>query len=346
MTSVPEPPEEAHGRGAVEFPPGGAEEPAESALRRRLESEPNDVEAFDALADLIRRGSPRTGQGAPHARGDNAVRALAEQLAHSPRAWYPLLELARVVVHDEPEVAVRQLSTAVTRETSGRALAQAVRILREAGHEGDALGLGVGHWHPHEHDLDVARELVRTALQSGRRADAERWLDAISGHPDQARGAALRRELTPLVAGRRPFDSFRTRGVGVVIATGELDVGSVEGLRAAAVGVRDPDSPLVLDLEEVSFLDSVALGQMIALHKDVSAHGHGPLHVVATTPAVRQVLELSGGTRLFDVRDDLASAVAAAVVTGGGGGREQQTGSGRSGSGQSGPAGPGTQGRG
>lgn len=312
----PEPPRQAAAFPPSAHPTADGEPPSpQDVLRHRLEADPNDVEAFDALADLVRRGTPTSPDAGPgHSRGDNAVRALAEQLAHSPRAWYPLLELARVVAVEEPEVAVRQLSTAVEREHTGRALAAAVRILREAGHPSDALGVGVGHWHPHEHDLDVARELVETALSAGRRADAERWLDAISGHPDQVRGAALRRELTPRVAGRRPFDSFRTRGVAVVIATGELDVGSVEGLKSAAVGVREPAAPLVLDLAEVTFLDSVALGQMISLHKDVSAAGHGPLHVVATSPAVRQVLNVTGGSRLFDVRDDLPSAVAAAVA--------------------------------
>jgi len=77
--------------------------------------------------------------------------------------------------------------------------------------------------------------------------------------------------------------------------------------------VNEPPAPLVLDLGEVTFLDSVALGQMIALHKDVSASGHGPLHVVASTSAVQQVLDLTGGPRIFDIRPDLASAVSAAV---------------------------------
>jgi len=148
-------------------------------LRQRLAVDPNDTVAFDALADLIRRTSPHSPAGTgPHARDDNAVRALAEELAHSSLAWYPLLELGRVLAPTEPEAAVRHLATAVEREPSGRALARAVAILREAGHPADALGLGLGHWRPHDQNLDAARELVEPAMACGRRADAVRWLDS------------------------------------------------------------------------------------------------------------------------------------------------------------------------
>jgi len=172
----------------------------EAKLWETLTEDPNDVEAFPLLAEIVRR---RAGEG--HVGGDqqraadDAVWALAEELAHNPRAWYPLIELARLSVHEDRDAALRRLATASERDPSGRGLATGLAMLREAHLPSDALGLGVGHWRPREHDLEAGRHLVLAAIEAGRIGDARRHLDALSLHPDEGRVAALRAELESLI---------------------------------------------------------------------------------------------------------------------------------------------------
>jgi hypothetical protein len=137
-----------------------------------------------------------------HRAADDAVWALAEELAHSGRAWYPLIEMARLSVHDDREAALRRLGTAAERDPGGMALATGVHMLREADMPGEALNLGVGHWRPREHVLDAGREVVQAAVEAGRPQDARRHLEAIGQRPDADADAAraLQVELEPLVA--------------------------------------------------------------------------------------------------------------------------------------------------
>jgi len=173
----------------------------ESRLWRRLHEDPNDVEAFPQLAEIVRRRAGEGHQGGDRQRAaDDAVWALAEELAHNGRAWYPLIELARLSVHDDRDAALRRLATASDRDPSGRALATGLAMLRETQLPSDALGLGMAHWRPREHDLEAGRHLVLAAIEAGRIPDARRHLAALSLHPDEGRVAVLRAELEGLIA--------------------------------------------------------------------------------------------------------------------------------------------------
>lgn len=181
---------------------------AETRLRTRLHDDPNDEPAFSDLADIVRRRAAEGhADGDPRRAADDAVWALAEELAGNHRAWYPLIELARLSVHEDRDGALRRLGTAAERDHSGRALAEGVAMLRDAGMPGDALGLGVGHWRPAEHDVEAGRHLVKAAVEAGRMGEARRHLEALSLHPDQGRVAPLRAELEREIAAasrRRP----------------------------------------------------------------------------------------------------------------------------------------------
>ncbi|NLE71130.1 MAG: hypothetical protein GX609_03405 [Actinomycetales bacterium] len=128
----------------------------EDAVRVKLSEDPNDAKAFGALAEMVRRraaeGPPDDPLAAPHDEhekqraADLAVWALAEELAGHPRAWYPLVELARLSIRDDHEGALRRLATAAERDPSGHALIEGLAMLREAGLPVEALNLGVGHW--------------------------------------------------------------------------------------------------------------------------------------------------------------------------------------------------------
>ncbi len=191
------------------------DEPREDRLRSRLASDPNDVGAFRELAELVRRRADgphpaedplvpaedvETAEQERARRGDLAVWALAEELAGHPRAWYPLVELARLSVAEDHEQAVRRLVTAHERDTTGTALAHGLGVLREADRPHEALALGTGHWRAREHDLEVGRHLVLAALEAGRPEEAERYLAAIDQHPDRQRAAQMHTELRAALA--------------------------------------------------------------------------------------------------------------------------------------------------
>lgn len=183
----------------------------EDSVRALLHEDPNDVRAFQALAEIVRRRAAEMGpDGDPltapqdevekQRAADLAVWALAEELAGHPRAWYPLVELARLSVHDDHEGMLRRLQTAAERDPSGHALAEGLAVLREAGMPVEALGLGVGHWRAKEHTPEVGRHLVLAALEADRPLEAKHHLAALDLHPDTRAVAAVKPELERRVA--------------------------------------------------------------------------------------------------------------------------------------------------
>jgi len=168
----------------------------EEALRSRLGEDPNDSAAFDRLAEIVGAMAAQSHQGGdPQRAAEDSVWALAEEVAQNNRAWYPLIQLARLSIDDDRDVAMRRLSTAADRDSEGAALAQGLQMLREAGHPTDALNLGVGHWRPKEHVTTAGRELILAAIEVERLSEARHHLAALAGHPDQNAVQALRREL-------------------------------------------------------------------------------------------------------------------------------------------------------
>ncbi|MDD9208137.1 hypothetical protein PU560_16935 [Georgenia sp. 10Sc9-8] len=167
-----------------------ADAPREDALRAVLVEDPNNREAFAALAEVVRRhasgvspADPLTAeQLPPDARraSDVAVWALAEELAGNPRAWYPLVELARLSLSDDHEGAMRRLHGACEREHTGLALAEGVRVLREADLPGEGAGLGVSHWAPRDHVPEAGRQVVLAALEGDRPLEARRHLNELA----------------------------------------------------------------------------------------------------------------------------------------------------------------------
>jgi hypothetical protein len=211
------------GRAAEDrLPP--AELVAEDELRHQLQKDPNDQQAFDKLVALIRRRAAEDQNRTEAAQysedepglvaaveldqrqiGRDAVWAVAEELAGNQKAWYPLIELARLSVHEDREAAMRRLGTAADRDESGRALAEGMTMLRQEGMSAEALSLGTGHWRPREHDLRVGREMVESALEAGRFSEAKRHLEALQAHPHEEGRTRLTDEMGKRIARtRRP----------------------------------------------------------------------------------------------------------------------------------------------
>ncbi len=193
-----------------------ADEAQERALWAHLREDPNDAEQFHALAERVRRGAGvahrlGAGEGAPDRVGgdlpvadpqqgeDDAVWSLAEELAHSPKAWYPLIELARLSLASDREAAIRRLGTAADREPTGAALTAALIMLREERLPAEAVNLATSRWRPREHSLDAARAVIESAIEAGRVGDARRSLAALDSHEDAEGVAAIVTDLRPLI---------------------------------------------------------------------------------------------------------------------------------------------------
>jgi anti-sigma B factor antagonist len=102
----------------------------------------------------------------------------------------------------------------------------------------------------------------------------------------------------------------RRDGAVVLSLTGELDLYNAEEVRSALLDAcaGEPDV-LVVDLEEVRFIDSTALGVLIEARSQMP---DGSFRLAAPGLETRRALEVSGLDRHFLVHDTVAEALEAA----------------------------------
>lgn len=99
-------------------------------------------------------------------------------------------------------------------------------------------------------------------------------------------------------------------GTPVVRASGEVDVSSAPELRAVLMTLPESSVKVVVDLSDVTFLDSTGLGVLVAAMKRFREGGAtGSMHLVVTRPQILKVLEVTGLTSLFVVHDSLDGAL-------------------------------------
>lgn len=100
----------------------------------------------------------------------------------------------------------------------------------------------------------------------------------------------------------------RQDGTAVVSVAGEIDVYTSPLLQEHLVEVlRDGSSSIVLDLSEVTFLDSTGLGVLITGLKRCRS-ADGDLVLVTAQPNVLKVLEITGLNDVFKVHDSVDDA--------------------------------------
>ena len=102
-------------------------------------------------------------------------------------------------------------------------------------------------------------------------------------------------------------------GVAVLALYGELDLNGAPALRSALAEAIDesPGRRVVVDLEGIDFIDSAGLG-VLAGGLDRARAEDGDLVLVATGRNVLKVLELTGLTRVFEIRGSLAEVLGSA----------------------------------
>src|SRR5256885_697747 len=107
----------------------------------------------------------------------------------------------------------------------------------------------------------------------------------------------------------------RRDGAVVVSLAGELDLYNAEEVRSALLDAcAGEPQVLVVDLEEVRFIDSTALGVLIEARSKVVAPDGSTQRFRLAAPGLetRRALEVSGLDRHFFVHDTVAEALEAA----------------------------------
>ena len=98
-------------------------------------------------------------------------------------------------------------------------------------------------------------------------------------------------------------------GFAVIRAGGELDLYAAPELRAAVEQALEEDcSQLVIDLAEVTFIDSTSIGVLMIGHRALSRSG-GALQIVALNRNVVTTLHIVGLDRELHIRPSLDEAL-------------------------------------
>ena len=103
----------------------------------------------------------------------------------------------------------------------------------------------------------------------------------------------------------------RRDGTSVVSVSGEVDVATAPALRDCFDQVIERDTgPIVVDLADVSFIDSTGLGVLIGARKRCD-EDERTLRVVVAEPRILKVFEITGLTELFSIHPSLELALGA-----------------------------------
>jgi anti-sigma B factor antagonist len=107
---------------------------------------------------------------------------------------------------------------------------------------------------------------------------------------------------------RLRIDVATEPGVDAAVVTphGEIDLTTSEALRVAmARAVDDGATAVVLDLSDVTFVDSTVLGVLVSFHRRLGER----LVLAAAQPAVLRLLEITKFTSVLRLTDSVASAL-------------------------------------
>jgi anti-sigma B factor antagonist len=100
-------------------------------------------------------------------------------------------------------------------------------------------------------------------------------------------------------------------GHHVIAARGEIDLFTAPDLKQVLTdAIEGGQHRLVIDLSEVSFLDSTALGVLIGAVKRLRSRG-GALAIVNTDTSIAKTFEITGLDQIFTIRPTRDEAVEA-----------------------------------
>jgi anti-sigma B factor antagonist len=107
------------------------------------------------------------------------------------------------------------------------------------------------------------------------------------------------------------IDVRRVDSHAVVDVKGEIDVYTAPKLRENLIElVSEGSYNVVVNLEDVDFLDSTGLGVLVGALKRVKAHD-GTLSLVCTQDKILKIFKITGLTKVFDIHDSVDEATSA-----------------------------------
>lgn len=97
------------------------------------------------------------------------------------------------------------------------------------------------------------------------------------------------------------LETVITQGILRIKAAGELDMAVANSFRQQVEDMMNQAmaNDIILNLQDVAFIDSSGLGVILGRYKRVSAMG-GKMAIVAPQPQVRRILELSGIMKIIE----------------------------------------------
>jgi anti-anti-sigma factor len=134
--------------------------------------------------------------------------------------------------------------------------------------------------------------LMSFAMRNRRTGREVNWMQTSRASSDTPHRTGSARAVE--VSGPKPLavEVQRSDAVAIVQPRGELDLGTVETLRAALDGVRSTER-LVVDLRGLSFMDATGLQLLVALHQRAQRDG-SQLTLVAPAAPVDRAIQLCG----------------------------------------------------
>jgi anti-sigma B factor antagonist len=100
-------------------------------------------------------------------------------------------------------------------------------------------------------------------------------------------------------------------GIEVIDVQGEIDMYTAPRLRELLIDLVGTGScQLVVNLDEVGFLDSTGLGVLVGGLKRVRAHD-GSLDLVCTQQRILKIFRITGLTEVFGIYETVDQAIAA-----------------------------------
>jgi anti-sigma B factor antagonist len=107
----------------------------------------------------------------------------------------------------------------------------------------------------------------------------------------------------------------REREVIIAEVSGAVDLTTVAGLRERLYPLAGEAQPLIVDLNQVTFMDSTGLGVLVGTVRIVEEHG-GSLHAVCSQPHTRKLLWLTGVDRRIPLSMTVDDALALLTTSG------------------------------
>lgn len=129
----------------------------------------------------------------------------------------------------------------------------------------------------------------------------------MTARPSPARAAPAADTLSnPPVVGH-----YSHNGHTIVWAQGEIDIATVNGLmQELANAAHGHQCRVIVDLTDVTFMDSTGLNALVSARRKASAGG-GEVQLVGACALVRKILRITGLDQIFPVYSTIDEAIGA-----------------------------------